>query len=252
MKENSIYPAFIARFYNNIYEHVRTGIDTEFYLQKIKNTKGPVLELGVGTGRFFIEALKNGADIYGIDISPSMIEILRNRIPAKERKRVTLMDAARLNLPVKFDLIIAPFRVFSHLISVDQQLKVLNHIYTHLTKEGIFIFDLFIPDPKVLADGIPEHIDFEGEYKPGKKFKRLISAKPDIINQISQVTMKIIWEDEVKENSEEWSFPMRFYYRYELEHLISLSKLKLVEILGDFSGNKLNPESKDFIVICKR
>jgi len=67
MKRNEAdYPEFLARFYDLIYAKVRNGVDNEFYLRKIAAAKGPALEVGVGTGRIFIEALKRGADIYGV------------------------------------------------------------------------------------------------------------------------------------------------------------------------------------------
>ena len=42
------------------------------------------------------------------------------------------------------------------------------------------------------------------------------------------------------------------FFRYEIEHLIHRSKLQLIEIYGDFTEHKLNRQSKDFIVVCKR
>lgn len=71
-------PDFVVRFYDLIYKKVRTGIDLDYYMKKILETDGPVLELGVGTGRIFMKALEKGADIYGIDISPSMVEKLKD------------------------------------------------------------------------------------------------------------------------------------------------------------------------------
>jgi len=57
-------------------------------MKKILETDGLVLELGVGTGRIFMKALEKGADIYGIDISPSMVEKLKEKLDRKYHKRV--------------------------------------------------------------------------------------------------------------------------------------------------------------------
>ena len=62
------YPDFFARFYDTIYDKIRSETDAKYFLEKIKSCKGKVLEVGVGTGRFFIEALKNGADIQCLTI----------------------------------------------------------------------------------------------------------------------------------------------------------------------------------------
>jgi len=43
---------------------------------------------------------------------------------------------------------------------------------------------------------------------------------------------------------------LRFFFRYELEHLIERSKYNRYKILGDYQGNELNQKSKDFIIVC--
>ena len=52
------YPEYFARFYDLIYHQIRDGVDDSFYLGKIKNIKGKVLEVGTGTGRLLTEPLK--------------------------------------------------------------------------------------------------------------------------------------------------------------------------------------------------
>ncbi|MFC2117903.1 class I SAM-dependent methyltransferase [Bacteroidota bacterium] len=246
------YPEYVARFYDLIYDSIRSGIDNEYFMNKISESKGPVLEIGVGTGRFYVEALNKGSDIYGIDISKSMIDILLSKIDKKYHKRISLQNATDYKFDRKFDLIIGPFRIFSHLIEVEDQIKALNNIYDHLSEDGIFIFDLFVPNLKMLIEGLHDHTDFEGEYENGKKFKRIVSMESDQINQINHVKMKFVWDNNGVEQSKEWSFPFRIFHRYEIEHLIKLSKLKLINIFGDYKENKLQTNSKEFIIVCRK
>lgn len=250
-KENN-YPQYFAQFYDTIYTKLRDDKDKNYFLKKIKQTSGPVLEIGAGTGRIFISALKQGADIYAVDISQSMINILKSKLAAKYHNRLFIQDACTLNMNKKFDLIIAPFRVFSHFIKIADQLKALNAIAKHLNTGGHFIFDVFRPHLGIIAKGIKHKIDFEGEYMEGKKLKRIVSVKPDVLNQINHVTMQFIWQEDNVTKNKDWYFPMRYYFRYELEHLIARSSLNLINILGDYDGNKLNDESADFIMVCKK
>jgi SAM-dependent methyltransferase len=250
MNKHFEYPDFFARFYDLIYHQVRDSVDYTYFLSKIAAEKGKILEVGVGTGRLFTEGLRQGADLYGIDISASMIEKLLSKIPEHEHYRIKIGDAVRMKWDFKFNLIIAPFRVFSHILEIDDQLTLLNNIYYHLNHGGEFIFDLFVPDPHLLANGIENYTDFTGEYEPGKEIKRITSSKPDIVNQLLDVTMKFVWDEDGKPVEKEWQMKMRFYFRYELEHLISRSKLKLKTIYGDYAGNPLNSGSKDFILHC--
>ncbi len=246
------YPEFVAKFYDLIYDRMRSGIDAEYYLRKIKETRGPVLEIGVGTGRFFIEAINQGADMYGIDISKKMLDILLQKLNPLYRNRISHQGAVDFKFKKKFDLILAPFRIFSHLLTIEEQLAALNNAYDHLTAEGRFIFDLYVPDPEMIAKGINKLVDFEGEYEKGKKMKRIIDMKADIVNQISYINMKFVWVEDGREVIREWPLKFRFYFRYELEHLIERSKLTLDTIYGDFNENKLQTGSREFVVICKK
>ena len=87
-----------------------------------------ILEIGVGTGRLFISALNQGADIYGIDISASMTGVLLKKLNRDENYRIILQNITSFSFDFNFDLIIAPFRVFMHLLEKEEQIKALNNV----------------------------------------------------------------------------------------------------------------------------
>ncbi|MDD5765675.1 MAG: class I SAM-dependent methyltransferase [Candidatus Marinimicrobia bacterium] len=249
---SDVYPEIIARFYDAVYDSIRTQIDRDFYLHEIQKVRGAVLEIGVGTGRIFCAALEKGTDIYGFDLSPAMIARLKEKINPMDYHRVSVQNAVNFHFNRKFDLIIAPFRMFSHLMTIDDQLMTLNNIYTHLTDDGTFIFDVFVPNLKMLIEGIDSVIDFEGVDRTGRKFKRIISMCPDQINQTTNSLMQFDWEEDGRNFSSKWEFQMRYFFRYELEHLIARSGLTLQTILGDFQGNPLSENSGEFIVVTSK
>ncbi len=249
---NQEYPDFFARFYDLIYHQLRNGIDNNFFLNEVKNNKGKTLEIGVGTGRFFIDALKYDADVYGIDISNSMIEVLKNKLNNDQYLRVSNQSIIDFSFDFKFDLIIAPFRVIMHIIKKEDQLAALNNVCKHLNPGGRFIFDAFIPDLNQLIHGIDNKVDFEGEYDKGTKVRRIVSTNPDLINQLINVTFRLEWNEGDKLKSEAWDMALRFFFRFELEHLVERSDFSSYKILGDYSGNELNASSKEFIVVCQK
>jgi len=246
------YPDTFARFYDLIYHQLRDSADSAFYIGEIRKTKGRVLEIGTGTGRFFTTALGEGADIYGLDISPSMMNLLRGKLDKKDHSRIILQSIVDFRLNMKFDLIVAPFRVFMHLIEKEDQIKAINNVYLHLKRGGRFIFDAFIPDLKALLNGITNQTDFNGEYEPGKRVKRTVSTRPDLINQLINIDFLLEWDEDGEKKQEHWFTPLRYFFRYELEHLVERSDFKYYKILGDFHGNELNEDSKEFIVICQK
>jgi len=246
------YPATYARFYDLIYQQLRDSVDKEFFLKELKQVKGKVLEIGVGTKRFFVEALNKGVDIYGIDISKSMINVLLAKLRPEHHKRISLQNMVNFHFADRFELIVAPLRVMMHLLDKKDQLAALNNACRHLKPGGTFIFDTFIPDLRQLISGLDDHTDFDAEYEPGKKIKRMVSTNPDLLNQLINITFRLEWDEDDGLKREEWKFPMRFFFRYELEHLIERSAFKSYKILGDYHGNELDANSKEFIIICKK
>jgi SAM-dependent methyltransferase len=249
---NALYPSAFARFYDLIYSKVRPDVDTAYFLNKMKEAKGAVLEVGTGTGRFFLQALEKGADVYGIDISPAMLDILKSRIDKKEHYRISLQDIRDFDTGFPFSLVIAPFRVFMHLAETADQLKALNHVYDQLVEGGTFIFDLYIPAPALLASGMNEKMDFEGEFEPGNVIRRYVTSHSDLITQINHLSMRFDWNEGEKTFSETWNSELRFFFRFELEYLLTQSKFSNWSIFGDYSERPLSTESREFVVVCKK
>ena len=250
MKPENHYPEYVARFYDLIYEKIRTTVDHDYYLRKMKSAKGSVLEIGVGTGRLFSDALREGVDVEGLDVNETMLRQLRLRIPASEHHRIVMADVRNFSLGKKFDLIVAPFRVMSHLLTVQDQLSSLSRIKTHLQDGGFFIWDAFVPDPILCSKGLEPVMDFDGFWKAGKKLQRVISVKPEPSRQINHAAMRFIWDDDDGMHDETWSFPMRYYFRYEIEHLFRIAGMKIFNIFGDFLEHDLDNASKEFVVVC--
>lgn len=249
---DSLYPPVFARFYDLIYSKVRSDVDTGFFINKMKEAWGPILEVGTGTGRFFTQALKEGADVYGIDISPAMLEILKSRIDKKDHDRISLQDIRDFDTGFPFSLVIAPFRVFMHLVETVDQIKALNHVYDQLTEGGTFIFDLYIPDPGLLASGMNDVMDFEGEFAPGNVIRRFVTSHSDMVTQVNHLSMRFDWNEGERNFSETWISELRFFFRFELEYLLCQSKFKSYSIFGDYDENPLSPESRDFVVVCRK
>jgi len=246
------YPQNYARFYDLIYHQLRDNVDSEFFQNQINLAKGKILETGVGTGRFFIDALNHGADIYGIDISRSMINVLYTKLNKNQHNRVSLQSITDFNFDFTFDLIIAPFRVFMHLIDKEDQIQALNNVCRHLNENGRFIFDVFIPDLQQLLINADNVVDFEDEYEPGKKLIRSISTWPDLLNQTIEILFHLEWDEAKELKSEDWMTRLRYFFRYELEHLVERSDFRSYKILGDYMGNELTQHSKDFIIVCQK
>jgi SAM-dependent methyltransferase len=227
---------------------LRDGVDNDFFLNEVRKCRGKILEIGVGTGRFFLDALHGKNDVYGIDISESMIHVLKSKLERDQHYRISRQNILDFSFDFSFDLIIAPFRVFMHILEKENQIIALNNVCRHLKPGGKFIFDTFVPDLNLLINGLDNQIDYNGEYEKGKSLKRTVSSKPDLVNQNINVSFILEWEEENSLKTEVWDLPLRYFFRFELEHLVERSDFSTYKIFGDYKGNALNESSKDFII----
>lgn len=151
-----------ADVYDVVYE--RKDADVDFYKDFAGETDGSVLEIGCGTGRVYLELLPVSVDAYGIDVSEPMLSVLRERARRRGLKpQVTQADMRNFDLEQTFDRIIVPFRTFLHNLTIDDQLATLRRIRDHLVSDGKFAFNVFLPDPEIIATKYGNEMEFELE-----------------------------------------------------------------------------------------
>lgn len=124
------------------YDKELVGSDTNeisFYQKYIKN--GSILYLGSGSGRLLKHFLPLNSDITGIEISEQMIKKCKETSP---KVNILNQDVLKLQLPRKFDVIIAPYRFICHFDKNSVE-KLFKAVATHLNPNGVFIGDLFTP-----------------------------------------------------------------------------------------------------------
>jgi SAM-dependent methyltransferase len=122
--------------------------DVDFYVAEARKAGGPVVELGVGTGRIAVPTARAGIAVIGVDSSPGMLDICRAR--AEEAGVAALLDLRLGDLrapPVQEQvaLVTCPFRALLHLGSDEEGLEALRAVLEILLPGGKFVFDVFAP-----------------------------------------------------------------------------------------------------------
>ena len=122
--------------------------DVTFYVEVAVGAGGPVLELGVGTGRIAIPTAAAGIRVIGVDSSPGMLEVCRERAKlAGVADRLDLRVGDLRDPPVRerVPLVTSPFRSFLHLHDDESRLAALLAARRLLVPEGLLVFDVFEP-----------------------------------------------------------------------------------------------------------
>ena len=124
---------------------------------------GPVLELGVGSGRLAIPLAARGIEVHGIDASSAMLARLRAK-PGGDAVRTTLGDMAALALddPPPFGVVFVAFNTFFNLATEAAQRRCLERVGELLAPGGSFVVEAFVPDdvdgPGVDGSVTPRHL----------------------------------------------------------------------------------------------
>ncbi|MDY6964537.1 MAG: class I SAM-dependent methyltransferase [Halobacteriota archaeon] len=48
------------------------------------------------------------------------------------------------------------------------------------------------------------------------------------------------------------AFPFRYFFRYEVEHLLNLCGFRVIELFGDYDASKFSNDSKEMIFVSKK
>ena len=138
--------------------------DVAFYLEEARRSGGPVVELGVGTGRIAIPLAADGLRVIGVDSSRGMLEVCARRAAlAGVELDLRVGDLRRPPVDEHVPLVICPFRSLLHLHTDADRLEVLQSVRDLLVPGGRFVFDVFTPG----ADDIAQTHDRWLEREPG-------------------------------------------------------------------------------------
>jgi len=140
-----------------LYDAWSTGVveDISFYVDEALASGGPVVELGVGTGRIAIPTAAAGVHVIGVDSSAGMLAVCTEqarRAGVSERLDLRLGDLRRPPVHERVPLVTCPFRAYLHLGSDEERLEALAAARALLVPEGRLVFDVFAPSDEDVAE----------------------------------------------------------------------------------------------------
>jgi len=138
--------------------------DVDFYVGEATRSGGPVLELGVGTGRIAVPIALAGVRVVGVDSSEGMLEVARERAElVGVELDLRYGDLRQPPVEETFPLVLLPFRTMLHMQTDADRRAALRAVHERLVDGGRFVFDVFTPG----ADDIAETHGIWLEREPG-------------------------------------------------------------------------------------
>jgi SAM-dependent methyltransferase len=217
--------------------------DVAFYLDCVRQFGGPVLELATGTGRVLIPLAEAGHEVAGIDISPAMLRVAREKLERRPelaaRVRLVEADMTDFALGREFALALIPARAFQILTEPSAQRATLTRIRKHLRPGGYLVLDLF--DPRfelLLAQADSAGLEREArDQATGDLVRRQVLARHvDFLRQTLSETLRIERFDASGKllEHEETSWTLRWMMRQEVQYLLELCGFAPVAEYSDF------------------
>ncbi|MFZ4857807.1 MAG: class I SAM-dependent methyltransferase [Desulfuromonadaceae bacterium] len=236
--------------------------DVNFYVEICRESDGPILELGCGTGRVLIALARTGLETCGLDCSTDMLSKCSEKLmqePEVVRQRIRLIQGSMtdFSLPEKFSSIIIPFHPFQHLISVADQLACLQCVYDHLHVGGMLVFDLMHvsfygmsnEENTLEQEDIPETLLKDG--RRISRFSRIAyTHRAEQYNSIELI--HYVTDTQGHQERIVQTFPYRYFFRYEIEHLLIRAGFHISRIYGDFDKTLLTDHSPGMIFVCHK
>ena len=143
--DDASYGEGFADVYDDWYASITDVTSTVATLAALAG-KGPVLELGVGTGRLAIPLAATGLEVHGVDSSPAMLQRLADK-PGGDAVRVSIGDMSN-DLPAgPYTLAFIAYNTFWNLLTKARQRECFAHVAQRLTADGVFVVEALVPDP---------------------------------------------------------------------------------------------------------
>jgi SAM-dependent methyltransferase len=190
--------------------------DVAFYLEEARRSGGPVVELGVGTGRVAVPIAADGIRVIGVDSSRGMLDVCARRAAlAGVELDLRVGDLREPGVSERVPLVICPFRSLLHMHTNEDRRRALASVHDLLLPRGRFVFDVFTPAAKDIAKTHDRWLERE----PGIFERALWDEKERTLTltvrgENSETTMALAWlsPDEWRALLEESRFEVEACY----------------------------------------
>jgi SAM-dependent methyltransferase len=246
------YYGLMATFWDLFRGDTSTWEDRFFYLEVVKKYGQPVLDVGCGTGRILLDFMGQGIDIDGVDNSPDMLALLKQKAEKLDLKpTVHQQEMTQLSLPRRYQTVLVPSSSFQLLLDAALPPAAMDRFYEHLLPGGV----LAMPFMTLWKSGDPLESESTGEAtrpEDGATVRRWQYSRfePETDFEHTIDRYEIIKDGQVIASEEHNQSPAtRSYSQEQAVVLYRNAGFKEVQVFDGFSFNPAGPVDMVFCVL---
>jgi len=202
--------------------------------------EGPVLELGIGTGRLALPLAARGLQVDGVDVAAPMLDRLRGH-PGADGMNLVLGDMADVPVPGTYRLVLVAWNSFFNLLTQDAQVRCFANVAEHLADDGAFVLECLVPrDIPVGGYVEPDAVELGGA--------QIGVWKHDPVMQVIEGQHIWMGEDGIKVNP----IVQRYAWPAEMDLMARLAGLRLAERWEDWERRAFTARSTSHVSVYRR
>lgn len=244
MTSNYEYYGLMVKYWDLLRGDTSNWPDRFFYLDVIKKSGEPALDVGCSSGRLILDYLSQGIDIDGVDISPEMIALCKQNAEKQGLKpNLYVQSMTELNLPRKYKTILVPSSSIQLLLEPGLPLQAMKRFYDQLEPGGTLV----APFMTIWVDTDPLENEWTQETirpEDGALVRRTGWSRfnPETNMEDTRDTWEVIQNGQIIESEVHEQAPAtRSYTQAEAVALFEQAGFKDIQLFSEFTFDPVKP-----------
>jgi ubiquinone/menaquinone biosynthesis C-methylase UbiE len=231
--------------------------DVRFWETLARRTRGPVLELGCGTGRVTFPIARTGARIVGVDRSTSMLARARARVRrARAPGQPTFVRGDITALPfadATFGLVAAPYGILQSLLDDDVLEATIASVARVLRPGGTFGIDLVSDLPA--WQEYTDRTKLQGTRGTGRNLVRITlveSVRQDRRRALTTFDQEFIERHGRETRRHRFTLSFRTVSVQDMTARLERRGFRIKAVLGDYNGGPWDERADVWLILAER
>lgn len=226
--------------------------DVPFLAEWAEKSTGPIIDLGCGTGRITIPLAQQGHQLIGVDLHEGMLGRAREKtLDANLSIDWVLQDCTQLALNTEAPLIYMTGNSFQHFLTNESQNQLLESVKTHLSDDGVFIFNTRFPILNELAQ-----VEESTRTYTDKRHRKIREINTETYHPLTQIlhctSVRETLEGSNENSVEQDSISLRYVFPLEMERLLTDNGFEVLDAYSSWDKKPLHASSSEMIYVCKK